>query len=296
MVKKSLIPKLKGLIRPFKNFFQRLPRSGLFIASYLLVVALLFGAFYWRTLNRPGFKIYPQEQSQKQQEEEGEGAPSGEQSFSAKPAEENEDIGRGQEEGALQGQPPASTAAEDAPGGEAELTGEAAESQAEEDRAESRAGQEAAEEEKAAAVVTALSSPPADPLPNWQVARPFGAYMVEKLPTGYKVHRLTRGVDLAAMDSAPVSALWEGRVQKINERDPLFGKSVLLSHEGGGLSFYGNLGEIWVKEGQQLTRGEHLGRLYPAPEKGGNSFLYLEVSKEGKRIDPLDLLEGVARH
>ncbi|NLC10640.1 MAG: M23 family metallopeptidase [Firmicutes bacterium] len=290
MVKKSLIPKLKGLIRPFKNFFQRLPRSGLFIASYLLVVALLSGAFYWRTLNRPGFKIYPYEQSQNQQEQEGKTAPS------AEPAEESEDGKRGLEEEVLQGQPPASTAAEDAPGGEAELTGEAAESQAEEDRAESRAGQEAAEEEKAAAVVTALSSPPADPLPNWQVARPFGAYMVEKLPTGYKVHRLTRGVDLAAMDSAPVSALWEGRVQKINERDPLFGKSVLLSHEGGGLSFYGNLGEIWVKEGQQVTRGEHLGKLYPAPEKGGNSFLYLEVSKEGKRIDPLDLLEGVARH
>jgi septal ring factor EnvC (AmiA/AmiB activator) len=103
-------------------------------------------------------------------------------------------------------------------------------------------------------------------------------------------------VALAAPDSAPACALWEGIVLTLNERDAQYGKSLLLDHGAGCFSFYGNLGEIWVQEGQEINRGEYLGKLFPASKKDGTSYLHLEVIDAEGHINPLALLEGVARH
>ena len=113
----------------------------------------------------------------------------------------------------------------------------------------------------------------ASPLSTWQVSRPFGDYIGEALPSGGMLHTMTRGASLAAAPGAPVAALWEGRVGKIGGGDSSYGRSVVLKHSGGYITFYGNLREVWVEEGDRVSRGEHLGLLphYPPVEAGPGS-------------------------
>lgn len=110
----------------------------------------------------------------------------------------------------------------------------------------------------------------ASPLPAWQVCRPFGEYTSEKLPSGGRLHTLTRGINLTATPGAPVAALWDGRVSKIGGGDSSYSQFVVLEHSGGYATFYGNLREVWVEEGSRVYRGEHLGLLphFPPVEPG----------------------------
>ena len=110
----------------------------------------------------------------------------------------------------------------------------------------------------------------ASPLPAWQVCRPYGEYTSEKLPSGGRLHTLTRGINLTATPGAPVAALWDGRVSKIGGGDSSYSQFVVLEHSGGYVTFYGNLREVWVEEGGRVYRGEQLGLLphFPPVEPG----------------------------
>ena len=101
----------------------------------------------------------------------------------------------------------------------------------------------------------------ASPLAEWELYSPFGSYVAEKLPSGGSLHRMTRGVYLQAPPGATVAALWDGAVVKVGNESSPYGKSVLIRHEGGHISFYGNLHEVWVEEGRLVSRGENIGVL-----------------------------------
>ena len=287
-MKNKVLNIFKTLAASLKSFLRRLPRSTLLVGSYVLVIALLFGAFYWRTVSSiPDFDTSSREEEAAEEEEE-EKEQSDEAAFYSEPSGESLlEVEEGERESDDDGGQPPEKAEE--PGETAEVVEE--EHAVSEEEEIPSPGDE--EEEAAASIMTAF---PVEPLPEWEVVRSFGSHKVEELPSGSKLHSFTGGVDLSSADSAPVAALWEGTIKKINEHDSLYGKSLLLSHQGEVASFYGNLGEIWVREGQQVARGEHLGKLHPAPDKGGDSFLYLEVLEKGKRVDPLDLFKEVARH
>jgi septal ring factor EnvC (AmiA/AmiB activator) len=104
----------------------------------------------------------------------------------------------------------------------------------------------------------------ASPLAEWELYSPFGSYVAEKLPSGGSLHRMTRGVYLQAPPGATVAALWDGAVVKVGNESSPYGKSVLLRHDGGHISFYGNLHEVWVEEGRLVSRGENIGVLLPS--------------------------------
>ncbi|MGI5875310.1 MAG: peptidoglycan DD-metalloendopeptidase family protein [Dethiobacteria bacterium] len=105
----------------------------------------------------------------------------------------------------------------------------------------------------------------ADPLPQWYLQCPFNSYLVEKLPSGDNLHRLSRGVLLRTTSAAPVSVLWAGKVVSAGDSGSPHGLSVLVEHEGGYRTFYGNLSEIWVEEGSSLKEGENIGLLSHTP-------------------------------
>lgn len=122
--------------------------------------------------------------------------------------------------------------------------------------AESEEGGENQQQEKSASAVnTAQGLLPraASPLPQWELYRPFGSYFTEALPSGGSLHALSKGAYLLATPGAPVAALWDGLVVKADK------SSVLLQHEGGYASYYGNLREVWVEEGYYVNRGENIG-------------------------------------
>ena len=102
----------------------------------------------------------------------------------------------------------------------------------------------------------------ANPLPRWELNLPFGHYLSASIPSGGAVHHLSRGVLLRTTPSAPVSALWDGVVTRVVVKDGLYRCSVLIEHTGHigeYSSFYGNMREVWVKEGALVSRGENIG-------------------------------------
>jgi len=116
-------------------------------------------------------------------------------------------------------------------------------------------GEKQQQEKNAAAANTAQGLLPraASPLPQWELYRPFGCYFTEPLPSGGSLHALSKGAYLLATPGAPVAALWDGLVAKADK------SSVLLQHEGGYATYYGNLREVWVEEGYYVNRGENIG-------------------------------------
>ncbi len=102
----------------------------------------------------------------------------------------------------------------------------------------------------------------ANPLPRFEVTLPFGNYISTSIPSGGAVHHLSRGVLLRTTPSAPVSALWDGVVTQVKVMDGHYRCSVLIEHTehiGEYSSFYGNMREVWVKEGALVSRGENIG-------------------------------------
>lgn len=108
-------------------------------------------------------------------------------------------------------------------------------------------------------------SPPASPLPSWYLHTAYGDYASEDLPSGGLLHHRTRGILLAGTPGASVSALWDGTVVTAGEKSFPYGNFVVLEHEGGYSTLYGNLREIWVKEGDEVSRGENIGLLPHTP-------------------------------
>lgn len=100
---------------------------------------------------------------------------------------------------------------------------------------------------------------PAQPLPRWELHTPFGHYGANILPSGGLIHQLSRGVLLQAEPASYVSVLWDGNVSKVTVMQGLYRCSVLVQHDGGYSTYYGNLREVWVKEGAFVSRGENIG-------------------------------------
>lgn len=162
---------------------------------------------------------------------------------------------------------------------------------------------------------------PASPLPSWHLHAAYGGYTSEVLPSGGLLHRRNRGVFLEGAPGDSVSALWDGVVITAGDKGFPCGSFVVLEHEGGYSTLYGNLRQIWVKEGDEVSRGENIGLLPRVPTArenelssgtlpfhtvvgGGedrvqayspfskeNPLLYLELRRANRYIDPFLFIE-----
>lgn len=117
----------------------------------------------------------------------------------------------------------------------------------------------------------------ASPLLEWSLHSPFNSYNREALPSGGFLHRFSRGVYFRATPGAPVSALWDGYVVKTGGEDSPYSNSVLIEHDGGYTSYYGNLWEVWVEEGSFINRGESIGLM---PHNSSRETVAVTTSKE----------------
>jgi hypothetical protein len=127
----------------------------------------------------------------------------------------------------------------------------------------------------------------ASPLPEWSLHSPFNAYNSYRLPSGGVLHSFSRGVYFRATPGAPVSALWDGYVVKASGEDSPYSNSVLIKHDGGFTSYYGNLWEVWVEEGRFINRGENIGLMPHNPPHGtlavSTSNVYRESNADANR-------------
>jgi murein DD-endopeptidase MepM/ murein hydrolase activator NlpD len=81
-----------------------------------------------------------------------------------------------------------------------------------------------------------------------------------------------------------------GKVSKA-VRDPVYGNLLVIDHGAGIQTRYAHASELLVAEGQNVRRGQLIGRVGSTGRATG-PHLHYEVLKDGKLIDPAKILIG----
>ena len=100
------------------------------------------------------------------------------------------------------------------------------------------------------------------------------------------VKNKTDGIDLSAPEGTEIVAAEKGIVAAITA-DTQEVPIIVLKHEGGLLTVYAGVGDIIVKEKEEVVRMQKLGTMQP----GNPPYLHFEVRRGFESIDPLDLLD-----
>ncbi len=106
-------------------------------------------------------------------------------------------------------------------------------------------------------------------LPNSQVMSPFAdrrTYVYDGREVDRQVHL---GYDLASVRRAEVPAANDGRVV-LARYFGIYGNAVVVDHGAGLMSLYGHLSSLAVSEGDEVARGETLGRTGVTGLAGGD--------------------------
>lgn len=103
--------------------------------------------------------------------------------------------------------------------------------------------------------------------------------------------RIHSGVDLKASQGDKVVAITNGTVSDIFE-DPLLGKTIVIDHSNGIVAFYSGLGETsMVNKNDKVESGQEIGSINDIPSETLDGYhLHLAMKKDGKSINPLDIL------
>jgi septal ring factor EnvC (AmiA/AmiB activator) len=147
-----------------------------------------------------------------------------------------------------------------------------------------RSGQEAGPPERAEAPLqfASLAGGLSPPLPGKVVTR-FG----KQHDSTFDVTIENRGVEVEGPSGAPVKAVGPGEVAFTGAVSG-FGNVLILQHGSGLFSVYGKLDAFLVKRGQDVGKGQVVGRLPESPS--GKSVLYLELRAGGTAIDPASVI------
>ncbi len=129
-----------------------------------------------------------------------------------------------------------------------------------------------------------ISDEPVMPVAGARITSRFG-YRTHPIKGSYGFHT---GIDLAAAEGTPVSAVFYGTVAETGE-DDAWGKFVLIEHSEGLLTYYCHLSEIYVDEGAVIRQGETVGLVGSTGWSTG-PHLHFEVRINGVRVDPEMLL------
>lgn len=107
---------------------------------------------------------------------------------------------------------------------------------------------------------------------------------------GYREHPIDKvvkfhyGIDLGAEEGTSVYSFAKGQVISISESE-IYGKCLLIKHTDGFFSFYAHCSEIYVSEGEEVSKGNKIAAVGKTGKSTG-SHLHFEVRKGEKRLDP----------
>jgi septal ring factor EnvC (AmiA/AmiB activator) len=118
-----------------------------------------------------------------------------------------------------------------------------------------------------------------------KVIAPFGKY---KHPE-FGAEIIRKGIDIDAPAGEAIHAIERGRVIYASAFSG-YGNMVIVDHGARYYSIYGHLGEMMKKSGDELRRGEVLGRVGVGDAPSG-AKLYFEMRKDGRSVDPLAWLQ-----
>lgn len=125
--------------------------------------------------------------------------------------------------------------------------------------------------------------------PNQAIFYPpvAGAVQVKFAEKGFN-GEASRGLEIESSLGTAILCPQEGVVLEVSE-DSLYGQTVRINYGNGWEGLIGNFGQIAVKQGAPVSMGMKLGTvgISSAREK---PWLYLELLKDGKPVDPLKYL------
>lgn len=100
------------------------------------------------------------------------------------------------------------------------------------------------------------------------------------------------GIDIAAGLGMPVRPIIKGVVEKVGRDFFGLGNYVLVAHEKGFKSIYAHMGKIFVRAEQEVSSETTLGEVGLTGRTSG-PHTHLEITQDGKYIDPLFLLPQI---
>ncbi|MGE7623377.1 peptidoglycan DD-metalloendopeptidase family protein [Viridibacillus sp. NPDC096237] len=114
-----------------------------------------------------------------------------------------------------------------------------------------------------------------------------GGYISSEM--GYRWGELHRGLDIARPDGFTIKAADNGEITFAGV-DGSYGNKVTIDHNNGYQTVYGHLASIDVEVGQVVAQGSKLGIMGTTGNSTG-VHLHFEVSKNGKLLNPLNVLK-----
>lgn len=99
-------------------------------------------------------------------------------------------------------------------------------------------------------------------------------------------HQTHLGIDLASLAQAAVPAANAGRVIHADDLG-IYGQCVIIDHGLGLQTLYGHLSQIQVTAGDEVTKGQVIGRTGTTGLAGGD-HLHYDVLVAGQQVNPLE--------
>lgn len=116
---------------------------------------------------------------------------------------------------------------------------------------------------------------------RYRIVRPFGRQQHPELP-----HVVTdnAGIDIETSPGASARAVFAGKVSAIF-RQPGYNTIVMVRH-GRYLTVYAGLTDITVRNGQELTQGQAIGKIFADPDDDDRALLHFELRREKEKLNP----------
>ena len=110
----------------------------------------------------------------------------------------------------------------------------------------------------------------------------------DPFPGGAAMHA---GIDLAGPSGTPIYATADGTVTTAGWNSGGYGNLIKLDHGRGIETRYGHLSSIAIRAGQQVKRGQLIGRMGSTGRSTG-SHLHYEVRVDGKAVNPIPFMRS----
>ncbi|MFT5260196.1 MAG: lipoprotein NlpD [Saprospiraceae bacterium] len=109
-----------------------------------------------------------------------------------------------------------------------------------------------------------------------------------KLVQSFSINKGNNGIQIAASESAPVSASAAGQVVYAGNGIRGYGQLIIIQHSDAFLSAYAHNKTMLVQEGQSIKQGQKIAEV---GSTGTNEIkLHFEIRKDGRPVNPLKYL------
>ena len=99
------------------------------------------------------------------------------------------------------------------------------------------------------------------------------------------------GIDLAGPHGTPIYATADGLVTTAKWNSGGYGNLIKVDHGRGIETRYGHLAQMLVRDGQQVKRGQLIGRMGSTGRSTGN-HLHYEVRIDGRAVNPIPFMKS----